>query len=177
MRLDLLDRDGGETLVDGLDEYDAPAHAYNPLAAFLPQALPHVRLLCASRPRHRYLEALEARAAELTRIDLDDPSEAPDNAATVRAFWQREAPTLALDDRFVDEATARAGGNMQHAVTLRKHLASVSPAQRRVETIPRGLKALLTLLWRRVANHTIATHGLGILCAAREPSSPLVHWP
>jgi hypothetical protein len=116
-------------LVDGLDEYDAPADAYNPLAAFLPQALPHVRLLCASRPRHPYLEALEVRGGALTRIDLDAPSETHDNHATVRTFWRREAPALALDDRFVDEAAARADGNMQHAVTLRKHLASVPPAE------------------------------------------------
>jgi hypothetical protein len=40
-----------------------------------------------------------------------------------------------------------------------------------VEAIPRGLKSLLTLLWRRVANNTIATRGLGILCAARQPLS------
>ena len=40
-------------LIDGLDEYDAPAGTYDPLAAFLPHALPRgVRLLCASRPRH-----------------------------------------------------------------------------------------------------------------------------
>jgi hypothetical protein len=152
-------------LVDGLDEYDAPADAYNPLAAFLPQALPHVRLLCASRPRHPYIEALEVRGGALTRIDLDAPSETHDNHATVRTFWRREAPALALDDRFADEAAARADGNMQHAVTLRKHLASVPPAERRVEAIPRGLKSLLTLLWqhRRVARRQIevvARHAL-----------------
>jgi WD40 repeat protein len=158
-------------LIDGLDEYDAPAGAYNPLAAFLPQALPRVRLLCASRPRHPYLAALEARGGALTRIDLDDPSAASDNDATVRAFWQREAAVLGLDDRFIEEAAASAGGNMQHAVTLRKHQASVPLVQRRVEAIPRGLGSLLTLLWRRVANHTVAVHGLGILCAAREPLS------
>jgi hypothetical protein len=158
-------------LIDGLDEYDAPAGAYNPLAAFLPQALPRVRLLCASRPRHPYLAALEARGGALTRIDLDDPSAASDNDATVRAFWQREAAVLGLDDRFIEEAAASAGGNMQHAVTLRKYQASVPLVQRRVEAIPRGLGSLLTLLWRRVANHTVAVHGLGILCAAREPLS------
>ncbi len=158
-------------LVDGLDEYDAPTGTYNPLAAFLPQALPRVRLLCASRPRHPYLQALEARAGVLTRIDLDDPSAAGDNEATVRAFWRGEAAALGLDERFIDEAVASADGNMQHAVTLRKHLAGVPHAQRRVEAIPRGLKALLTLLWRRVANSPVATRGLGILCAAREPLS------
>jgi hypothetical protein len=158
-------------LIDGLDEYDAPADAYNPLAAFLPRALPRVRLLCASRPRHPYLEALEARGGALTRIDLDDPSAANDNDATVRAFWQREAAGLGLDDRFVEEAAASAGGNMQHAVTLRKHLTSLVLAERRVEDIPRGLEALLTLMWRRVASNTVAARGLGILCAAREPLS------
>jgi WD40 repeat protein len=158
-------------LIDGLDEYDAPASAYNPLAAFLPQALPRVRLLCASRPRHPNHEALEARGGVLIEIDLDDPSAATDNDAIVRAFWRREAAALGLDEQFVDEAVASARGNMQHAVTLRKHLASVPPEQRRVEAIPRGLKALLALLWRRVTNNPVATRGLGVLCAAREPLS------
>src|SRR6185436_4947778 len=74
-----------------------------------------------------------------------------------------------LGDRVIDEAVVSAGGNMQHAVTLRKHLASIPPGERRVEAIPRGLHALLTLLWRRVANNAVASCGLGILCAAREP--------
>jgi hypothetical protein len=134
--------------------------------------LPHgVRLLCASRPRHPYLDALEARDGDLTRLDLDDPSAADDNNATVRAFWHREVTTLGLDERFVEEAVARADGNLQHAVTLRKHLASVPPTKRRVEAIPRGLKSLLTMLWCRVANDAVAVRGLGILCAAREPLS------
>ena len=159
-------------MLDGLDEYDAPAGTYDPLAGFLPHALPRgVRLLCASRPRHPYLDALEARHGVLTRLDLDDPAAADDNNATVRAFWRREAVPLGLDDRFVAEAVARADGNLQHAAMLRKHLESVAPAQRRVEVIPRGLKSLLTMLWRRVANDTIVARGLGILCAAREPLS------
>ena len=159
-------------LIDGLDEYDAPAGTYDPLAAFLPHALPRgVQLLGACRPRHPYLDALEARDGALTRVDLDDPAAADGNAATVRAFWRREAAALGLDDQFVEEAVARAGGNLQHAATLRKHLASVPLAQRRVEAIPRGLKSLLTMLWRRVVNDAIAVSGLGILCAAREPLS------
>jgi nucleoside phosphorylase len=158
-------------LIDGLDEYDAPIGAGDPLATFLPHALPcGVRVLCGSRPRHPYLEALEVRG-ELTRIDLDDPSAADDNDTTVRALWQRAAAVLGLDDRFIEQATASARGNMQHAATLRKHLAFVPPAQRRVEPIPRGLDALLTLMWERVSTSAVAVHGLGILCAAREPLS------
>jgi AAA ATPase domain len=137
-------------LIDGLDEYDAPAGTYDPLAAFLPHALPRgMRLLCASRPRHPYLDAIAARDGELTRLDLDDPAAAGDNDATVRAFWRREAPVLGLGDRFLDEAVERADGNLQHAATLRKHLASVPPAQRRVEAIPRGLQAPMGGLGRR----------------------------
>src|SRR6185436_785753 len=63
-------------LIDGLDEYDPPAGtpASDPLAAFLPHALPRgVSLLCASRPRHPYVSSLEARDGELVQIDLDDP--------------------------------------------------------------------------------------------------------
>ena len=159
-------------LVDGLDEYDPPAQLAtgDPLAAFLPHALPRgVSFLCASRPRHPYLPMLEARDGELVRLDLDDPALAADNDATVRELWERGAPPLALDARFIDEAVACAGGNLQHAVTLRKHLAGLPAEQRRVERIPRGLAALLVKLWRRIAADPIAVRGLGILCAAREP--------
>ena len=48
-------------LIDGLDEYDPRpgSPAGDPLAAFLPYALPPgVSVLCASRPRHPYIEAL-----------------------------------------------------------------------------------------------------------------------
>jgi WD40 repeat protein/nucleoside phosphorylase len=157
-------------LIDGLDEYDNPTGAGDPLAAFLPHALPHgIRILCASRPRHPYLEAVEARGGELRRIDLDDPASAEDNDATVRAFWRREVVALGLDDRFTEEAVDRADGNMQHAVMLRKHLASVPRAQWRADAIPRGLDSLITLLWARVARSAIAVQGVGVLCAAREP--------
>jgi WD40 repeat protein len=158
-------------LIDGLDAYDPPAGAptADPLAAFLPHALPHgVSFLCTSRPRHPHVEMLASRDGELQRIDLDDPAVAADNDATVRELWDRAAPALGLDKPFIDEVVARAGGNPQHAVTLRKHLASLPAAQRRVENIPRGLSALLAGSWQRVAGDPLVVRGLGILCAARE---------
>jgi len=158
-------------LIDGLDEYDPPpgAPAGDPLAAFLPHALPRgMSVVCASRPRHPYVAMLEARHGELVRLDLDDPDLAADNDATVRGYWERAAPPLGLDARFIDEAVTRAGGNLQHAVTLRKHLAGLPAAQRRVEGIPRGLKALLVKLLDRISAEPLTVSGLGILCAARE---------
>jgi WD40 repeat protein len=158
-------------LIDGLDEYDPPpeAPAGDPLTAFLPHALPRgVSVVCASRPRHPYVAMLEARHGELVRLDLDDPALAADNDATVRGYWERAAPPLGLDARFIDEAVTRAGGNLQHAVTLQKHLAGLPAALRRVESIPRGLAALLLKLWQRIATEPLAVRGLGILCAARE---------
>ena len=140
-------------VVDGLDEYDPPATAAgDPLAAFLPHALPAgVSVLCASRPRHPYVASLAARDGEFVQIDLDEPASAADNEATVRAFWDREAGSLGFDPRvrdnarFLDEAVARAAGNLQHAVQLRKQLAALATAQRRaardrIEDIPRGLQ-------------------------------------
>ncbi|MGH9886325.1 MAG: NACHT domain-containing protein, partial [bacterium] len=159
-------------LVDGLDEYDPPpgASPRDPLAAFLPHTLPRgVSFVCASRVRHPYVAMLEARDGEHARIDLDDPDLAVDNDTTVRMIWQLVAAQLALDAGFVDEAVARAGGNPQHAVTLRKHLAGLPNGQRTVEGIPRGLAALLVKLWDRIASEPVAVHGLGILCASREP--------
>jgi hypothetical protein len=78
--------------------------------------------------------------------------------------------------RFLDEAVARAGGNVQHAVQLRKQLAALGPAQRRaaqhrLEDIPRGLEALIAQAWERIAVDPIVVDGLGILCAAREALS------
>jgi hypothetical protein len=102
------------------------------------------------------------------RIDLDDPEWAADNDATVRALWEQAAPQLGLDAQFVDTAVMRAGGNVQHAVQLRKHLAVVPATQRRVEDIPRGLAALLENSWQRIAIDAVVVNGLGILCAARE---------
>ncbi|MDC0747134.1 AAA family ATPase [Polyangium mundeleinium] len=158
-------------MIDGLDEYDPPAGAAtaDPLAAFLPHSLPRgVSFLCATRPKHPYLELLAARDGELLQIDLDEQELAEDNAVTVRAFWERAAPLLDLDARFVQEAAARACGNLQHAATLRRHLAGLPAAARRALDIPRGLAALLAKSWRRIAADPIARHGLGILCAARE---------
>jgi hypothetical protein len=111
---------------------------------------------------------LAARDGELVQIDLDDAAFAADNAATVRAFWEQAAPGLGLGVRFIAEAVERADGNLQHAATLRKHLAGLPAARRRVEDIPRGLAALLERTWQRVATEPIAARGLGILCAARE---------
>jgi WD40 repeat protein len=177
----------GERLVvviDGLDEYDPPPGAAgDPLAAFLPHALPAgVSVLCASRPRHPHLASLAARDGELVQIDLDDPTSATDNEATVHAFWDREAGPLGFDPqvrddaRFLDEVVARADGNLQHAVQLRKQLAALPAEQRRaarhrIEDIPRGLAALIALSWERVAVDPIVVAGLGILCAAREALS------
>jgi WD40 repeat protein len=158
-------------LIDGLDEYDPPPGANgDPLAAFVPHALPRgVSFLCASRMRHPHIAMLEARDGELVRIDLDDPELAADNAATVRILWERAAASLELGPQLVDEAIAQAAGNPQHAVTLRKHLAGLPVAQRRLERIPRGLAALLVKLWERIASHPVGVRGLGLMCAAREP--------
>jgi len=157
-------------LIDGLDEYDLPSGppVSDPLAAFLPHTLPRgVSLLCASRPRHPYVDMLVSRGA--VQFDLDDePSFGADNKATVRAFWELAAPELGLDARFLDQAVDRAGGNLQHAAMLRKHVEGLPPAQRRVEDIPRGLAALLASAWERIATDPVVVDGLGILCAARE---------
>jgi hypothetical protein len=157
-------------LIDGLDEYDSPASTpgHDPLAAFLPRALPRgVSLLCASRPRHPYVDMLVSRGA--VQLDLDDEREfAADNEARVRTFWERAAPEFGLDERFIAEAVARAGGNLQHATMLRRHLAGVRPAPRRAEAIPRGLAALLASAWERIAADAAVVDGLGVLCAARE---------
>jgi len=172
-------------LIDGLDEYDPPAKAPpgDPLTAFLPHVLPAgVSLLCASRPHHPYVASLAARDGEFVQIDLDDPASAADNEATVRAFWEGAAGPLGLDphdredDRFLDEAVARALGNVQHAVQLRKQLAALGPEQRRaarhrLEDIPRGLEALIAQAWERIAVAPIVVDGVGILCAAREALS------
>jgi WD40 repeat protein len=158
-------------LIDGLDEYDPPAGALpgDPLAAFLPHALPRgVSFLCSSRPRHPYVSSLAARDGDFIELDLDGSDSAADNDATVRAYWEAAAGPLGLDARFVDEAVARAGGNVQHAVQLRRHVAATPAPLRRVEDIPRGLGALIERMWERIAHDAVIVEGLGILCAARE---------
>jgi broad-specificity NMP kinase len=158
-------------LIDGLDEYDPPVGALpgDPLAAFLPHALPRgVSFLCACRPRHPYVSSLAARAGRFVQVDLDAPGSEADNDATVRTFWERDAGPLGLDARFVDEAVARAGGNVQHAVQLRRHIEETPAHLRRVEDIPRGLEALIEQTWERIAHDAVVVEGLGILCAARE---------
>lgn len=159
-------------LVDGLDEYDPPSGPLpppDPLGAFLPYGLPPgISVLCASRPRHPYVDALATRGV-LVQLDLDDEQQfAADNEATVRAFWEQEAAALGLDARFVDEAVQRADGNLQHASLLRLHLAGVAPMQRRVESMPRGLARLIESAWERIATDAAIVDGLGVLCAARE---------
>ena len=158
-------------LIDGLDEYDPPAGAVpaDPLVAFLPYALPPgVSVLCASRPRHPYIDKLATRGV-LEQIDLDDaPSFADDNAATVRAFWEREAPRLGFD-----AAVRRRGrGARRWQRAARRDAApapgGVPPEQRRVEDIPRGLAASIASAWERVAIEPPVVDGLGLLCAARE---------
>jgi len=156
-------------LIDGLDEYDPPTETpgRDPLAAFLPRALPRgVSFLCACRPRHPYVDMLAARGA--VQLDLDERAAVADNEATVRAVWEQAALELGLDARFVAEAVAGAGGNLQHAAMLRQHLAGLPPEQRRVEAVPRGLAALLAIAWERVATEPAVIDGLGALCAARE---------
>jgi hypothetical protein len=158
-------------LIDGLDEYDPRpgSPAGDPLAVFLPYALPPgVSVLCASRPRHPYIDKIATRGV-LVQIDLDDaPSFADDNAATVRAFWDHAVPELGLDAQFIAQAVERAGGNLQHAVMLRLHLSGVPPEQRRASDISRGLLALIASAWERIAIELPVVDGLGILCAARD---------
>jgi hypothetical protein len=115
----------------------------DPLSAFLPHALPgRVNFLCASRPRHPYVSSLAARDGDFVQLDLDALDSADDNDATVRRFWEGTGP-LGLDARFVDEAVARAGGNVQHAVQLRRQVAAMPAQRRRVEDIRRGIEALI----------------------------------
>jgi AAA ATPase domain len=129
-------------LIDGLDEYDPRpgSLAGDPLAAFLPYALPRgVSVLCASRPRHPYVDSLATRGV-LVQIDLDDAQRfAADNAATVRAFWDQAARELGLDAPFIAQAVERADGNLEHAAMLHRQLAGLPRERRHVEDIPRGL--------------------------------------
>jgi hypothetical protein len=157
-------------LIDGLDEYDPRPGSPpgDPLGAFLPAALPRgVSVLCSSRPRHPYVDSLATRGV-LIQLDLDDAKASSDNAATVRAFWERAAPELGLDEAFIAEAAERANGNLQHAVMLYQHVAGLPPEQRRVEDIPAGLAGLLARTWARMRADSAVVQGLGVLCAARE---------
>jgi WD40 repeat protein len=159
-------------LIDGLDEYDPrpDSLAGDPLGAFLPYTLPRgVSVLCASRPRHPYVDSLATRGV-LVQIDLDDAqSFAADNAATVRAFWEQATRELGLDAPFIAQAVERAGGNLEHAAMLHRQLVGLPRERRHVEDIPRGLGALLASAWGRIATDPAVVDELGVLCAAREP--------
>jgi hypothetical protein len=61
----------------------------------------------SERQRH---EGCVGRAPLLDQ--LNEPGFAADNEATGRAFWERAAPGLGLDARFVDDVIARADGNL-----------------------------------------------------------------
>jgi hypothetical protein len=131
-------------LIDGLDEYDPPAGALpgDPLAAFLPHALPRgVSFLCASRPRHPYIPSLEARDGDFVQLDLEASDSAADNDATVRTFWEGAAGPLGLDARFVNEAVARAGGQRatrRAAPAARRGDARAAASRRGHPARPRG---------------------------------------
>jgi hypothetical protein len=158
-------------LIDGLDERH-PVSEIREVLAFLPRALPRgIRVLCAGRRRDPASHGFEDRTGQLVRLDLDDPSFADDNDATVRAVSRREAPGLALDERFVERAVACSGGNVLYAASLCVHLESVPHSQRTPEALPRGLSALLATLWGRVEDDAAASRALGILCTARAPLS------
>ncbi|TMQ04800.1 MAG: hypothetical protein E6J91_42455, partial [Deltaproteobacteria bacterium] len=156
-------------VIDGLDEYDPSGDAGDdPFADFVPHPLPPgVRLLCARRAARRPLASLEARCGELAVIDLDDAASAADNEATVRLAW-RAANRLELDAQAVDDAVARAGGNLLHAVMAQRYLETVPPDRRRLDDIPHGLAALLDASWQRAARDARLAGALGLLCAARE---------
>ena len=124
--------------------------------------------MCTSRPRHPYVSSLQARDGDFVQLDLDASDSAADNDATVRTFWERDAGRLGLDAQFVEEAAARAGGNVQHAVQLRRHIEETPTYLRRARDIPRGLEALIEQTWERIAHDAVVVEGLGILCAARE---------
>jgi len=102
-----------------------------------------VSFLCASRPRHPYVSSLEARDGDFVQLDLDASDSAADNDATVRTFWEGAAGPLGLDAGFVDKVVARAGGNVQHAVQLRRYIAATPAQLRRARDIPRSLGALI----------------------------------
>ncbi|WP_437338946.1 TIR domain-containing protein [Sorangium sp. So ce394] len=168
----------GERLVlvlDGLDEARSDGAGQNPLPGFLPYALPpRVHALCASRPQYPHLAWLESRG-NVRRIDLDEPAWASSNEQACRAFWRDQAPRFAprLDPGLVEEAIARAQGNLLYAVKLREWLDEQPPEQRRVERLPRGLKGFLEQIWQQLRSlpreqFGLVANGLGLICAARE---------
>ncbi|CAN93790.1 WD-repeat protein [Sorangium cellulosum So ce56] len=162
-------------VVDGLDEARSEGAGQNPLPGFLPYALPpRVHALCASRPQYPHLGWLESRG-NVRRIDLDAPEWTGSNEQACRAFWGDQAPrfTPRLDSRLVEEAIARAEGNLLYAVKLREWLEEQPVEQRRVERLPRGLSGFLEQIWQQLRGLPreqlgLVTNGLGLVCAARE---------
>ncbi|WP_437553965.1 TIR domain-containing protein [Sorangium sp. So ce367] len=162
-------------VVDGLDEARSDGAGQNPLPNFLPYALPpRVHALCASRPQYPHLGWLESRG-NVRRLDLDTPEWAGSNERACRAFWGDQAPrfTPRLDPRLVEEAVARAEGNLLYAVKLREWLEEQPVEQRRVERLPRGLSGFLEQIWQQLRSlpreqFGLVANGLGLVCAARE---------
>ncbi|WP_437820317.1 outer membrane protein assembly factor BamB family protein [Sorangium sp. So ce1078] len=162
-------------VVDGLDEARSEGAGQNPLPGFLPYALPpRVHALCASRPQYPHLGWLESRG-NVRRIDLDAPAWVGSNEQACRAFWADQAPrfTPRLDSRLVEEAIARAQGNLLYAVKLREWLEEQPVEQRRAERLPRGLSGFLEQIWQQLRSlpreqFGLVANGLGLICAARE---------
>ncbi|KYG02678.1 hypothetical protein BE21_54600 [Sorangium cellulosum] len=162
-------------VVDGLDEARSEGAGQNPLPDFLPYALPpRVHALCASRPQYPHLAWLESRG-NVRRIDLDEPAWTGSNEQACRAFWADQAPrfTPRLDRGLVEEAVARAQGNLLYAVKLREWLEEQPVEQRRVERLPRGLSGFLEQIWHQLRSlprehFGLVANGLGLICAARE---------
>ncbi|WP_437538329.1 TIR domain-containing protein [Sorangium sp. So ce726] len=162
-------------VVDGLDEARSDGAGKNPLPSFLPYALPpRVHALCASRPQYPHLGWLESRG-NVRRLDLDTPEWAGSNERACRAFWSDQAPrfTPRLDPRLVEEAVARAEGNLLYAVKLREWLEEQPVEQRRVERLPRGLSGFLEQIWQQLRSlpreqFGLVASALGLVCAARE---------
>ncbi|WP_437305670.1 TIR domain-containing protein [Sorangium sp. So ce388] len=162
-------------VVDGLDEARSEGAGQNPLPGFLPYALPpRVHALCASRPQYPHLGWLESRG-NVRRIDLDAPEWAGSNEQACRAFWGDQAPrfTPRLAPGLVEEAVARAQGNLLYAVKLREWLEDQPPERRRAERLPRGLSGFLEQIWQQLRSlpreqFGLVASGLGLVCAARE---------
>ncbi|XXU80314.1 AAA family ATPase [Sorangium sp. So ce1151] len=162
-------------VVDGLDEARSEGAGQNPLPGFLPYALPsRVHALCASRPQYPHLAWLESRG-NVRRIDLDAPEWAGSNEQACRAFWADQAPrfTPRLAPGLVEEAIARAQGDLLYAVKLREWLEEQPPERRRAERLPRGLSGFLEQIWQQLRSlpreqFGLVASGLGLICAARE---------